>query len=151
VWGKVSGLLGLRAEVAKDKASELHLATAALLIHVSFVDDEFSSEERVSLLLCIKTHFDLEHDVAEQIVKEAEVKQREASCLYQFTKTITKELDQEGRQAIVRLLWEVAFADNYLDNFEANLLAKVAGLLGVITEDRIRIKHEVMASSTPLV
>lgn len=147
MWGKVSGLLGLKAEVAADKTSELHLATAALLVHVSVIDDDFSEQERISLLICLKSQFDLAHDVAEQILTEAEVKQQGASCLYQFTKVITSELDQEGRQDIVRLLWQVAFADNLLDNFEANLLAKVAGLLGVVTEDRIRIKHEVMASS----
>jgi len=146
VWGKVTGLLGLKAEVAADKSSELHLATAALLVHVSAIDDDFSEQERLSLLVCLKTQFELTHDVAEQILAEAEVKQQEASCLYQFTKVITSELDQEGRQDIVRILWQVAFADNLLDNFEANLLAKVSGLLGVITEDRIRIKHEVMAS-----
>ena len=146
MWGKVSSLLGLKAEVTTDKTSELHLATAALLVHVSVIDDDFSEQERISLLICLKSQFDLAHDVAEQILSEAEVKQQEASCLYQFTKAITSELDQEGRQDIVRLLWQVAFADNLLDNFEANLLAKVAGLLGVVTEDRIRIKHEVMAN-----
>jgi len=148
VWGKVSGLLGLKAEVVTDKTSELHLATAALLVHVSMVDDDFSDHERVSLLVCLKTQFDLAHDVAEQILIEAEVKQGEVSCLYQFTKVITGELDQEGRQDIVRLLWQVAFSDNQLDNFEANSLAKVAGLLGVVAEDRIRIKHEVLAENS---
>jgi uncharacterized tellurite resistance protein B-like protein len=145
MWGKVSELLGLKADAAPNNGSELHLATAALLVHVSLVDDEFAAEERQSLLDCLQDQFSLDKAVAEQILADAELEQREASCLYRFTHVITGELDQEGRQEIVRLLWLVAFSDNQLDNFESNLLAKVAGLLGVSTEDRIRIKHEVMA------
>lgn len=144
MWGKVSSLLGLKENTATDQREELHLATAALLVHVSMVDEEFAEEERASLLDCLRDQFDLSEEVAKQILAEAEVEQQDASCLYRFTKVITGELDQEGRQEIVRLLWRVAFSDNHLDNFEANLLAKVAGLLGVSPEDRIRIKHEVM-------
>ena len=144
MWGKVSNLLGLKAEVA-DEASELYLATAALLVHVSVVDGGFAAEERARLLECLQDQFSLSAHVAEQILADAEAEQKDASCLYKFTKVITGELDQEGRQDIVRLLWRVAFSDNHLDNFEANFLAKVAGLLGVSPEDRIRIKHEVMA------
>ncbi len=145
MWGKVSELLGLKANAATDKGSELQLATAALLVHVSLVDDDFSSEERATLLASLQDQFALSKAVAEKILTDAETQQKEASCLYRFTRVITKELDQEGRQDIVRLLWRVAFADNQLDNFEDNILAKVGGLLGVSTEDRIRIKHEVMA------
>lgn len=145
MWGKVTELLGLKAEVAPDQTSELHLATAALLVHVSMADDDFCAQERQSLLGCLKEEFELTSLVAEQILADAEREQKDASCLYKFTKVITSELDQEGRQDIVRLLWRVAFADRHLDNIESNLLAKVAGLLGVSPEDRIRIKHEVMA------
>jgi uncharacterized tellurite resistance protein B-like protein len=144
VWGKVSSLLGLKDQ-PEDNGNELQLATAALLVHVSLVDNEFSGAERSSLLDCLEDQFGLSSDTAAQILGDAEAEQQDASCLYKFTKIITAELDQEGRQDIVRLLWRVAYADNHLDNFEANFLAKIAGLLGVSPEDRIRIKHEVMS------
>jgi len=145
MWGKVSSLLGLAPNVADHKTQELHLATAALLVHVSMIDDDFSVHERNSLLVCMQDQFGLTVEVATQIIDDAHAGEETVTCLYQFTRVITKELDAEGRLDIVRLLWQVAFADNHLDNFEANLLAKVAGLLGVSPEDRIRIKHEVMA------
>jgi len=146
MWGKVSSMLGLAPSAAEDKDEELHLATAALLVHVSMIDDDFSVHERNSLLVCMQDQFGLTVDVATQIIDDAHMGEETVTCLYQFTRVIAKELDQEGRQDIVRLLWQAAFADNHLDNFEANLLAKIAGLLGVAPEDRIRIKHEVMAA-----
>ncbi|MBL4789343.1 MAG: TerB family tellurite resistance protein [Kordiimonadaceae bacterium] len=143
MWGKISKLLKVAPAAAETKGQELQLATAALLVHVSQVDDDFSESERRALLACLQDEFSLAPEVAQQILVDAEVKENDSTCLYKFTKVITKELDNEGRQDIIRLLWRVAFSDNHLDNFEANVLAKIAGLLGVSTEDRIRIKHEV--------
>ena len=146
MWGKVSGLLGLsKAEEQSD--NQLQMATAALLVHVSLSDGEFSVDEKVTLLECLTVHFGLSTSVSETILANAEKEKEDAHCLYKFTRTISKELDQEGRQDIIRLLWQVAFADNHIDNFEANIIAKIGGLLGVSSRDRIQIKHEVQAES----
>ncbi len=143
MFDKMTKLLGLKSQEQEKTHSDLHLATAALLVYVSRADGDFSVDERAQLLACMTDRFDLESADAEQIIDDAEAQQQEATCLYKFTKAITDELDQTGRQEIVRLLWRVAFADNHIDNFEANLLAKVSGLLGVSTRDRVTLKHEV--------
>ncbi|UTW54004.1 TerB family tellurite resistance protein [Kordiimonas sp. SCSIO 12610] len=145
MWGKVSELLGLGNE-STTKANELHLATAALMVHVSLVDDNFTAEERSQLLENLQTRFHISQDDAEQILKDAEAEQKDTTCLYRFTKVITGELDQDGRQQIIKLLWQVAFADGHIDDFEKNIIAKVGGLLGVSAKDRIALKHEVEAA-----
>lgn len=145
MFDKVTKLLGLNAKADDGSDNNLQLATAALLVYVSRADGDFSTEERAQLLDCLKEQFALEGTDAEQILDDAEAQQQEATCLYRFTKAITDELDQSGRQDIVKLLWRVALADNHIDNFEANVLAKVSGLLGVSTRDRVTLKHEVEA------
>ena len=147
MWNKVAGLLGLGERKKDCKAGDLQLATAALLVHVASSDGDFDDDERERLTDCLTEHFWLTSEEAETIIADAEEMEQDASCLYRFTRAITSELDQEGRQEIVRLLWQVAFADSRIDNFEANVLAKIAGLLGVTEEDRIRIKHEVEAAT----
>lgn len=142
MWGKVSELLGL-SDSANHEGNELQLATAALMVHVSLVDDEFTSDERMQLLANLQKRFGLSVGDAEQILNDAEAEQKDTTCLYRFTKVITGELDQEGRQQIIKLLWQVAFADGHIDDFEKNTIAKVAGLLGVSAKDRIALKHEV--------
>lgn len=144
MWQKISDILGV-GNGARDKVRSLELATAALLVQVSYADQDFSDQERLVLLETIQTHFDLTGEEALKLLDDAEQEQTDASCLFRFTRIITSELDQDGRQDIVRLLWRVAFADQHIDNFEANALAKISNLLGVTSEDRIRIKHEVMA------
>jgi len=147
MWNKVTELLGLGADKKDSKANDLQIATAALMVSVASSDGEFCDDERERLTDCLTEHFWLTSEEAEEIIDRAHDEEQDAPSLYRFTRTIAKELDQEGRQEIVRLLWQVAFADNRIDNFEANVLAKIAGLLGVTEEDRIRIKHEVEAAT----
>ncbi|WP_262693751.1 tellurite resistance TerB family protein [Kordiimonas aquimaris] len=147
MFDKVSALLGLKEPESVDPQYNLQLSTAALLVYVSCADGEFSAEERSQLIVCLTDQFELDTETAEHILSEAELQQGGATCLYQFTRAITDQLDQDGRQDIVRLLWRVALADNHIDNFEANMLAKVAGLLGVSTRDRVLLKHEVEAAA----
>lgn len=144
MFEKISKLLGLKGE-NEQGPSGLELATAALLVQVSKADGDFSDDERRQLVACMKDHFDIEIGEAQELLVRAEKDQSDATCLYAFTRTIAKELDNAERQEIVRLLWRVAFADSHIDNFEENVLAKVSGLLGVSSADRVRIKQEVQA------
>lgn len=143
MFARVSEFLGLKAGKTSPK-DELALATAALLVQVSKADGDFSAGERAALLKALTERYGLDAWSASEILTRAETREAEATSLYEFTRTLARELDQDERQEIVRLLWQVALADDSLDNFEANALAKIAGLLGVTPEDRVRIKHEVM-------
>lgn len=145
MFDKVSKLLGLKADHSTSGADGLALATAALLVQVSKADGDFSADERTALVACLKDHFSLDDAAAAELIERAEMDQADATCLYAFTRTIAKEMDQDERQDVLRLLWRVAFADSHIDNFEENVLAKVGGLLGISPQDRIRIKHEVEA------
>lgn len=138
----LANLFGLKTEPEK-KDRALELATAALLVQVSVADDQFDAREKEALLAALTGHFHLSVEEADTLLKAAVDAQAEASSLYKFTQTISAELDQNARQEIVRLLWQVAVADDQIDNMELNAIAKIAGLLGVAPEDRIRIKHEV--------
>ncbi|MFC3050357.1 tellurite resistance TerB family protein [Kordiimonas pumila] len=144
---RVSQLLGF-AEKEAGAPNDLALATAALLVQVSVADGDFSAEEHSRLEECLMAHFHLDATTVAGLVERAARDQADATCLYAFTRTIAHELDQQGRQDIVRLLWQVALVDDSLDNVEANVIAKIAGLLGVSTADRVRLRDEVKTSST---
>ena len=144
MWDKVAGLLGIEKKDAET--TDLELATAALLVFVCASDEDYSEVEKQHLTDCMVEFFQLSKGDAERLIADAEGQEKDSTCLYRFTRVITAELDQEGRKDIVRLLWRVAFADNHIDNFEENALAKIAGLLGVSPRDRVLIKQEVAAA-----
>lgn len=141
---KFSKLLGFKPDETRT-VKELHLATAVLLVHVSLEHENFNDAEQKSVLKSLQDHFGLTADMAQKIVDLAVKREEESLELYSFTRIITQELDQPGRQDIVRLLWRVAFADGHLDHYETHIITKICGLLGVSLRDRTRIKQEVQA------
>ena len=62
-------------------------------------------------------------------MREAEAREEEAVDLYRFTSVLCAGLDQEGRQRIIEMLWEMAIVDEVAHEFEANLVWRVAELL----------------------
>ncbi len=142
IWTKFKNTFRLEAEV-KEPHEPLHVVTAALMIHVSITHDDISDVEKQGVLICIQEHFDLEETQAHKVFEKAVEHHDNATDLYDFTRVIMAELEHEQQIEIVRLLYRVAFADNHLENFEDHIITRIAGLLGVGTRDRVRLKQEV--------
>jgi uncharacterized tellurite resistance protein B-like protein len=58
---------------------------------------------------------------------------------------LTRTLDASGRQKIIEMMWEIAFADGVVHELEENIVARVAELLGVSPRDRVRLRHAAAA------
>jgi len=142
---KILGLSGDDDNVADPNFSDIALASAALMLEVALTDGDVADAEIAQLRASLATHYSLDAATIERLESEARIAVSGAVDLYAFTRPLAKALDQEQRQDIIRLMWQVALADDHLDNFEENILAKVAGLLGVSTADRVRLKQEVVA------
>jgi len=146
MFDRVAALLGFGdSGSAAPQSDPVALASAALMVSVALADGDFASDEATALRQSMIADFGLSEAEAVHILTDAQQEQADASCLYRFTRVITAELDQDGRQEIVRALWKVALADHVIDSFEDNIIAKISGLLGVIPRDRVRLKQEVQA------
>ena len=119
------------------------LAAAALLFHVISIDGVVSGEEKVALRDVLKRRFDLDDADVRELIAAAEVADSEAVDLYGFTSVLKRQLDHADRERIVEMMWELVFADGKVHEFEDNLVWRVAELLGVSSQDRIRLKHAV--------
>jgi uncharacterized tellurite resistance protein B-like protein len=146
-WSTVSDFLERIAEgdgrVERLPDEEMRLAAAALLVHAAGIDGTFRDEERQKLKEVLRTHFALSEEDVRRVLREAEAREAEAVDLYRFTSVLCRELDQEGRQRIVAMLWEIAMADGVLHEFESNLVWRAAELLGVSTRDRVKLRKDV--------
>lgn len=97
-------------------------------------------EERKTLKALLKSRFAIDDDELRKILKEAEAWEHDSVDLYGFTSVLCRDLDQEGRQRIVEMLWEVVLADGVLHEFESSLVWRASELLGVSTHDRVRLR-----------
>lgn len=110
-------------------------AVAALLLHASAIDDQTDPAEVAARDRLLKEKFDVSDAELAVLVMEAESAVAETSDLYRFTRAIKEHYDREHRGRIVEMLWEIVLADGTIDAHEANLVWRVAGLLGFTTRE----------------
>jgi uncharacterized tellurite resistance protein B-like protein len=117
------------------------------------VDGEFDDSEKLRLQQIVESRFGLEHAAARKLIEEAWESEREAVDLYRFTSVLKRTLDEEGRHQVIAMLWEMAYADGAVHEFEENVVWRVAELLGVPARDRVNLrkdaKDDAQNSSTP--
>jgi uncharacterized tellurite resistance protein B-like protein len=121
-------------------ASDPRLSVAALLVHVLAVDGDVTDAERTRLTEVLKAHFALSDAETAELVDEATRRDEEAVDLYAFTSVLKRELDDEQRHEVVRLMWEMVYADGEATEFEDNVVWRVAELIGVSARDRVTMK-----------
>lgn len=147
LWTKlkdmVEGVDRAPGRVKDLRGEELRLAAGALLITAGGIDGKFEADEKRNVKALLQKRFDLEPGETKQLFADAEAREHDAVDLYRFTSVLCRELDQDGRKRIVEMLWEVVLADGVVDEFEANLVWRVAELIGVSTRDRVTLRKQV--------
>jgi uncharacterized tellurite resistance protein B-like protein len=122
---------------------DYRLAAAALLVHAAAIDGDVTNAEREELLAVIRQQFKLDEATTDELVADATEAENESIDLYHFTSLINRSLDEEGRRRVVEMMWEIAYADGDVDEFERNLIWRAADLLGVSSRERIELGQRV--------
>lgn len=126
------------------KVNETQIALAALLIEAATSDEEYSDPEREMISVVLKRHFSLSDEDAETVIKNAEVEHGQSHQLLYFTRTIKDSFPIEDRVEIVEMLWEIAYADGELSQYEANLVRRICGLIYVDDVESGKAKKRVL-------
>jgi uncharacterized tellurite resistance protein B-like protein len=127
--------------------TDFRLAAAALLVHVATTDNNFDDAERAKLAEVLSERFDLGAEQAEELIESAIRADLEAVDLYQFTSKLNVSFDEEGRKKIVEMMFQVAYADGSLSEFEDNIVWRAADLMHVPSRDRVTIRRRVRDES----
>ena len=122
--------------------SKLQLATAALLTRVATVHIEMSQARRAKLHAVLRSHFDLDDPATAMLLEESAAVDRTAVDLYRFTHQLNQFLNDESRRRLVRMMWEVVYADGRVNGLEDNIIWRVADLLGVTTRQRVELRQQ---------
>ena len=152
----LDGLRQFIADVVSPTANEersfddtgFRLAATALLVHVISLDGEPSEAEKRKLHSLIESRFGLDPGTADRLIATALKAEGAAVDLYHFTSVIMRSVNETDRLRIVEMMWELAYADGQVSEFEENVVWRAADLLGVSSRDRIDLKHRV-ASRQP--
>ena len=138
-------LSGTTSQPEADKVEdERQIAAAALLVEAATLDDVFDDDERATIAAVLGQHFAIDAEACTALIEAAEEAQEESNHLLRFTRTIKDSYSPEDRIEIIEMLWEVAYADGVLHDYEANLLRRVGGLIYVSDQDRGEARKRVL-------
>jgi uncharacterized tellurite resistance protein B-like protein len=126
-----------------DREQALRLAVAALLIEVTHLDHEVTSEEKAAVDLAVRRHMGLSGETVAELLQCAERERADSTDYYQFTLLINREYDAARKVELIELMWRIAYADDALHRHEEHLIRKIAELLYVPHSAFIAAKHRV--------
>lgn len=127
---------------AQHSADEIrHLVAAALLIEVARADSAQDAAEEAAMAGLLRNTLHLDEKDLETLLRKADAAVDSATSLYEFTRLVNEHYSYEDKRALLRCMWQVAYADASLDKYEEHLIRRVADLIYLNHRDFIRTKH----------
>jgi uncharacterized tellurite resistance protein B-like protein len=120
---------------------EPRLAVAALLVHLAAIDGNVSPEERAALTGTLMDYYSLSQSEVDKLVAEATRRDQESVDFYRFTSALSS-LDDSEKLEIIRMMWQVVFADHKNHELEDNMVWRIAELIGVSARDRTVLRTQ---------
>ncbi|MDB5542031.1 MAG: hypothetical protein JWQ89_3758 [Devosia sp.] len=120
---------------------EPKLAVAALLVHLAAIDGNVSDDERRALEGTLMDYYGLGEDEVRKLIAEATRRDNESVDFYRFTSALSS-LDDSEKIEIIRMMWQVVFADRRNHELEDNMVWRVAELIGVSSRDRTVLRKQ---------
>lgn len=131
---------------SKDqKIDKIHRAAAALLVDAALLDGSFGEAERQQIILHCVQNFDMAEADALVLIAAAEEQSAKAVDLHGYINEFAPHFDYADRLTILESLWAVAYADGHLHDYEANLIRRVTGLLGISDKENGAARKRVLA------
>jgi len=115
----------------EDAGDGVQAAAAALLIEAAVMDGEFDTQEHETITRLLSERFDLDGGEVAELIEAGRQTVEQSVELFAFTRVLKNTHDDAERIGLIEMMWEVAYADGELHDYEANLVRRVAGLLHV--------------------
>ena len=122
-------------------AIEPRLAVAALLVHLAAVDGAVRDEERQAVKGALIDYYELGEDEVDRLIAEATRRDSESVDFYRFTSALSS-LPEDEKIEIVRMMWQVVFADKKNHELEDNMVWRIAELIHVSARDRTILRNQ---------
>lgn len=135
----------LRSIFARPDATVLSmepkLAVAALLVHLAAIDGQVSDSERDALEGTLMDYYGLNDSEVKKLIVEATRQDQESVDFYRFTSALSS-LENGEKLEIIRMMWQVVFADSRNHELEDNMVWRIAELIGVSSRDRTVLRSQ---------
>lgn len=104
-------------------------AVIVLLIEASQIDGDSGPEEINHIKNLLMKKFNFTENEADDNIKKALADNETRIEIFSQIKILLNEMDHKERIDVIEMMWGVILADGVIDDFEANLMRRMNGLL----------------------
>lgn len=120
-----------KKEEKKEKPKNLKLIALCLAFEVANADNDIDHRERDLILKKIKETTDVGVLTEKEIFDVIQEESQKRVSFYDIISDINKNLNRSEKIDVLKMLWEVAYADKVLDVDEERLIRRSAEMLGI--------------------
>ena len=131
-----------KKEEKKEKPKNLKLIALCLAFEVANADNDIDTRERDLILEKIKESIDLSVLNEKEIFEVIQEESQKRVSFYDIINDINKNLDRKEKIDILKMLWEIAYADKVLDVDEERIIKRPAEMLGFKPSIVLQTKEE---------
>jgi uncharacterized tellurite resistance protein B-like protein len=131
-----------KKEREKEKPKNLKLIALCLAFEVANADNDIDLRERDLILEKIKESVDVSVLSEKEIFDVIQEEGQKRVSFYDIINDINKNLDKKEKVDVLKMLWEIAYADNVLDVDEERIIRRSAEMLGIKPSIVLQTKEE---------
>ena len=131
-----------KKKVEEDKPKNLDLISLCLAFEVANADNDIDEREQKIFLAKIKETIDLSVLTEKQIFNVIEEEGLKRISFYEIIQDINNGLNKDEKINILKLMWEIAYADDFLDVEEEKIIRRSAEMLGIKPSIVLQTKQE---------
>ena len=135
-----------KIDVVKNATFDIELIAYALAYEVAIADGDIDDDELKRIksgLLRISDKLSQSSDELFEIIEEHN---KNSVSFYEFVEDINNNFTKEQKLALIKLLYETAYADNILEVNEERLIRRIAELIKIKSSLVLKVKEEVRSS-----
>ncbi len=131
-----------KKEEKKEKPKNLKLIALCLAFEVANADNDIDSREKDLILEKIKESIDVSVLTDKEIYSIIQEESKKRVSFYDIINDINKNLNKKEKVDVLKMLWEIAYADNVLDIDEERIIRRSAEMLGIKPSIVLQTKEE---------
>jgi len=126
----------------KEKPKNLKLIALCLAFEVANADNDIDIREKDLILEKIKESIDVTVLTEKEIFDVIQKESQNRVSFYDIIHDINKNLDKKEKVDVLKMLWEIAYADEVLDVNEERIIRRSAEMLGIKPSIVLQTKEE---------
>ena len=135
---------GDAAAKAEGAHHDVTVAACALFVEMATIDGEFDDTEIDHILEMLERQYGVSGRTAQELMLAAKAELDSGIDMWRYTNLINQNYSAAEKFDIVKLLWQLVYADGHLSEHENYLMRKMGKMLKLSHKDLIDAKLTVL-------